>query len=121
MVKNKDAIVLYTCTCRGLLRSVRRIIARPAGHNNCERSELSGLFNGPDFIYVYIYFRQAVRRVVNFLNVSTCILLSTQCDIPQCKYKHTKRKRNRLNELAQYTIAAAYVEHVFARPMLASY
>ena len=31
------------------------------------------------------------------------------------------RKRNRLNELAQYTIAAAYVEHAFARPMLASY
>ena len=35
----------------------------------CERSELSGLFNGTDFIYIF----QAVRRAVNVLNVSTCI------------------------------------------------
>ena len=42
---------------------------------NCERSELSSLFNGPDFryIYIYIYIFQAVRRAVNVLNVSTCI------------------------------------------------
>ena len=51
----------------------------------CERSELSGLFNGTDFLYIdiyiyiyiyrYIYFRPAVhvRRAVNVLNVSTCI------------------------------------------------
>ena len=37
----------------------------------CERSELSGLFNGTDFLY--IYFRPSVRRAVNVLNVSTCI------------------------------------------------
>ena len=37
----------------------------------CERSELSGLFNGTDFLY--IYFRPAVHRAVNVLNVSTCI------------------------------------------------
>ena len=24
-------------------------------NNNCERSELSGLFNGMDFFYIYIY------------------------------------------------------------------
>ena len=36
--------------------------------SNCERSELSGLFNARIF---YIY--QAVRRAVNVLNVSTCI------------------------------------------------
>ena len=36
-------------------------------------------------------------------------------------YKRATRKRNRLNELAQYTIAAAHVEHAFARPMLTSY
>ena len=36
---------------------------------NCERSELSGLFNGTDFLY----FRPSVRRAVNVLNVSTCI------------------------------------------------
>ena len=43
--------------------------------NNCERSELSGLFNGTDFlyIYIYVYFRPAVCRAVNVLNVSTCI------------------------------------------------
>ena len=29
--------------------------------NNCERSELSGLFNGTDFLYIYIYIFQAVR------------------------------------------------------------
>ena len=38
---------------------------------NCERSELSGEFNGKDFLYIYIF--QAVRRAVNVLNVSTCI------------------------------------------------
>ena len=35
---------------------------------NCERSELSGLFNARIF-----YIRPAVRRAVNVLNVSTCI------------------------------------------------
>ena len=37
--------------------------------HNCEQSELSGLFNGTDFLYIF----QAVRRAVNVLNVSTCI------------------------------------------------
>ena len=37
----------------------------------CELSELSGEFNGTDFLYIYIiYIFQAVRRAVN---VSTCI------------------------------------------------
>ena len=36
----------------------------------------------------YIYMFQAVRRAVNVLNVSTCLQISAQCDIPQCKYKH---------------------------------
>ena len=46
---------------------------------NCERSELSGLFNARIFyiyvyiINIYIYIFQAVRRAVNVLNVSTCI------------------------------------------------
>ena len=62
---------------------------------------------------------QAVRRAVNVLNVSTCIYISVQCDIPQCNYKRATRKRNRLNDLA-YKSAAAYVEQDFARPMLAS-
>ena len=39
-------------------------------NSNCERSELSSLFNGTDFS---IYIFQAVRRAVNVLNVSTCI------------------------------------------------
>ena len=39
----------------------------------CERSELSGEFNGTDFLYNYIYLFQAVCRAVNVLNVSTCI------------------------------------------------
>ena len=41
----------------------------------CEQSELSGEFNGTDFLYIYInkYMFQAVRRAVNVLNVSTCI------------------------------------------------
>ena len=40
--------------------------------NNCERSKLSGLFNGTE----YIYFRPSVRRAINVLkcNVSTCIV-----------------------------------------------
>ena len=44
-------------------------------NNYCERSELSGLFNGTNFLYIYIYICifQAVRRAVNVLNVSTCI------------------------------------------------
>ena len=37
----------------------------------CERSELSGLFNGTDFLYNY--FRPSVRLAVNVPNVSTCI------------------------------------------------
>ena len=37
-------------------------------YHNCERSELSGEFNGTDF-----HMFQAVRRAVNVLNVSTCI------------------------------------------------
>ena len=41
-----------------------------AYNGNCERSELSSLFNGTDFS---IYIFQAVRRAVNVLNVSTCI------------------------------------------------
>ena len=51
--------------------------APPAQWYNCERSELSSLFNGTDFFYIYIYIYicifQAVRRAVNVLNVSTCI------------------------------------------------
>ena len=38
---------------------------------NCERSELSGEFNGTDFLYIYLF--QAVRRAINVLDVSTCI------------------------------------------------
>ena len=30
-------------------------MARILYNNNCERSELSGLFNGTDFFYIYIY------------------------------------------------------------------
>ena len=40
-------------------------------YNYCERSELSGLFDGTDFIYIILF--QAVRRAVNVLNVSMCI------------------------------------------------
>ena len=49
----------------------------------CVQSELSGLFNGPYFRYIYMF--QAIRRAVNVLN-STCIKISAQCDISQCKY-----------------------------------
>ena len=45
-------------------------------YHNCERSELSGLFNARIFyiyVYIYNYIFQAVRRAVNVLNVSTCI------------------------------------------------
>ena len=38
---------------------------------NCERSELSGEFNGTDFLYIYLF--QAVHRAINVLDVSTCI------------------------------------------------
>ena len=42
--------------------------------HNCERSELSGEFNGTDFLSLYtVYIFQAVHRAVNVLNVSTCI------------------------------------------------
>ena len=53
----------------------------------CEQSELSSTFNGRNVaIYIYIFIFQVDRHSVNVLNVSTCILLSAQCDIPQCKY-----------------------------------
>ena len=58
----------------------RSLRSRDALHlsSNCERSELSGLFNARIFyiytcIYNYVYIFQAVRRAVNVLNVSTCI------------------------------------------------
>ena len=38
---------------------------------NCERSELSSLFNARIFYYIYLF--RAVRRAVYVLNVSTCI------------------------------------------------
>ena len=38
---------------------------------NCKQSELSGLFNGPDFHYIYIF--QALRCAVNVLKIYTCI------------------------------------------------
>ena len=47
--------------------------------NYCERSELSGLFNGTDFlslslyIYICICVFQAVHCAINVLNVSACI------------------------------------------------
>ena len=41
--------------------------------DNCERSELSCVFNGPEFHYIYIYIFQVDRNSVNVLNVSTCI------------------------------------------------
>ena len=41
---------------------------------NCERRELSSVFNGLDFCYIYnIYIFQAIHRSINVLNVSTCI------------------------------------------------
>ena len=59
------------------LRS-RSLRSRDALHLSsiyCERSELSSLFNGTDFFYIYMFIIifQAVRRAVNVLNVSTCI------------------------------------------------
>ena len=60
---------------------------------------------------------QAVRTV---RRASKCFYMYLNIDIPQCKYKRATRKRNRLNDLA-YESAAAYVEHAFARPMLAYY
>ena len=39
--------------------------------NNCERSEISSAFNGPEFRYVYLF--QVDYHAVNVLNVSTCI------------------------------------------------
>ena len=68
--------------CCPMLFQARPIDAlHRTSNNNCERSELSGLFNGTDFLYIYIYkyiciyicIFQAVRRAVNVLNVSTCI------------------------------------------------
>ena len=77
--------------------------------SNYERSKLSGVFNGTDFLYIGIF--PAVRRAVNvlmFLRVS--------------KYPLNAILRSaNINELAQYTTVAAYVEHTFAGPMLASY
>ena len=70
-------------------------------------------------IIIYNYFRPAVRRAVNFLNVSIYVYLNIG-PYPQCNNKRAIRKRNQLNDLA-YKSAAAYVEHAFARPMLASY
>ena len=55
-------------------------LARCLHPTSCERSELSGQFNGTDFLnlslyilLLYNYIFQAVRRAVNVLNVSTCI------------------------------------------------
>ena len=37
-------------------------------NNNCKRSELSSVFNGQDFRYIF----QVDCRSINVLNVSTC-------------------------------------------------
>ena len=34
---------------------------------------LSRVFNGPEYLYIYIYIFQVDRHSVNVLNVSTCI------------------------------------------------
>ena len=58
------------------------VIHTPLSLYNCERSELSSLFNARIFyiyiyiylyIYMFIYIFQAVRRAVNVLNVCTYI------------------------------------------------
>ena len=44
--------------------------------SSCERSELSGVFNGTDFLNLF----QAIRSAINVLNVSMCIILiSAHC------------------------------------------
>ena len=90
---------------------VRCIVASEASFLVCSMARI---------FYIRIYFRPSICRAVNVLNVSTCIYISAQCDIPQCEYKRATHKRNRLNDLA-YKSAAAYVEDAFARQMLASY
>ena len=78
--------------------------------NNCERSELSSAFNGPEVHFIF----QVDRHSVNVLHVYKYP--------PNAIFRSAKmHKRDRLNELAQSTTAATYVEHAFARPMLASY
>ena len=69
--KKRDSVpsARYSSVCNVLRQS--RIWLIPT---YCERSELSGEFNGTNFLYIYIiYMFQAVRRAVNVLNVSTCI------------------------------------------------
>ena len=57
-----------------LYSSVKDLSSLAEWLHYCERSELSGLFNGTDFLYNYICsIFQAVRRAVNVLNVSTYI------------------------------------------------
>ena len=91
-------------------------------YGNCERSKLSGEFNGTDFLYTCIYIIYVSGRT-SCHKCSKCfyvyLKISDQCDIPQCNYKCATRKRNRLNDLA-YKSVAVYVEHSFARFFIAS-
>ena len=87
--------------------------------HNCERSVLcvSGLFNGTDFLYIYIYIsgrpscRKCSKCFYVYLNIHPMRYSAMQI---------STGKRNRLNDLA-YKSVAANVEQAFTRPMLASY
>ena len=63
IISSQNKTIQYNDDTNNILKTI----------NNCERSELSGEFNGTDFIYIIIYFRPSVRRAVNVLNVSTCV------------------------------------------------
>ena len=69
------------------------------------------------YIYRYISGRTLFRKCSKCFYV--CLnIRPLQYSAMQISYKRTTCKRNRLNELVQYTTAAAYVEHAFARLML---
>ena len=66
-----DTRTRKTSTVRSVSYCIFHCACAPRPTNYCERSKLSGEFNGTDFLYIYLF--QAVRRAVNVLNVSTCI------------------------------------------------
>ena len=102
------------------MNTIRKIVS---GHGVTPCHHQHRVLRSPNVLHItiviiYVSGHTSCRKCFKCFYVY--LTISARCDIPQSKYKRDTRKRNRLNDLNNNS-AAAYVEHAFGRPMLASY